>query len=266
MDKSDKTSFKNLLQEWCMHQGFALPVYNTTIAGGTGHSPKFKCIVRVADREYILNDNGSRKEIELRCAQMALADLRGNPSARTTPVVRSSPRVSPTLSTSVPTSAPPSRSISSSISNPALSSSLTGIQVPQTMPPPLSLAPRISVSHSPLIPGIIVLVDLDNCDLPISLVQSNIAMFHIFVSKNSTKNFTQYRSMDNCVVYLAPTTVKDASDTVMIYEARGLRERYVQAKFLIFTRDHFGETLSLLVHGEYICHFADLERVILENS
>lgn len=217
---ADKPSYKNVLQELCVQRGFPSPVYTTTITGGTGHSPVFRTVLKVANREYTYSDSLTRREVELRCAKIALDDI-GPRSRHGTPVP----------------------------------------QQPQNMrsPPPINLVPRQPTVTTAVIPTTIVLVDLDNCDISTAIIQASNAMFYIFVSKNSAKNFTQYRGLDNCVVQPAPTTVRDATDTLMIYEARGLRDKYPAARFIIFTRDHFGETLSLLVQGQYICYIKDLE-------
>lgn len=231
---TDRLSYKNMLQELCVQRGLSIPLYTTVITGGSGHNPVFRTVLKVGSKEYTVSDNGTRRDVESKAAKNALEDM--SPSSRTPALLQ--PGRSPM----------PGRS--------------PQVQLQHVRsPPPLHIGRHSTISGS-IIPTTIVLVDLDNCDIPLAIVQSSNALFYIFVTKNSAKNFTQYRGIDNCVVMPAPTTVRDASDTLMIYEARALRDRFPEARFIIFTRDHFGETLSLLTHGHFICHIKDLEDIL----
>lgn len=105
-----------------------------------------------------------------------------------------------------------------------------------------------------------MLVDLDNVDLAVALVNRfHKHLFYLFVARNTPKNYTQYENIPNCTVSIAPTTVKDATDTLMIYESYPLRVKYPDAQFIVYSRDHVAEILAILVRGVYICHTKDIE-------
>ena len=72
----DETSVcKNLLQETAQRAGVSLPVY-TTIRGGAGHLPVFKCIVEVAGRVFVGDPAKSKKQAEKNAAMSAWSAIK----------------------------------------------------------------------------------------------------------------------------------------------------------------------------------------------
>lgn len=63
---------KNLLQEWALSQGHALPTYVTNRSGGPDHQPEYRSQVTVGPRRGE-GRGRSRREAETAAARMALA-------------------------------------------------------------------------------------------------------------------------------------------------------------------------------------------------
>ena len=70
---------KNLLQEFCQKRGLALPKYETGLAGGMAHNPRFVSSVIVTYEETLYkvtgDTAGNKKEAEMNAAEMLLSKL-----------------------------------------------------------------------------------------------------------------------------------------------------------------------------------------------
>uniref|UniRef100_A0A2N9FWG9 DRBM domain-containing protein n=1 Tax=Fagus sylvatica TaxID=28930 RepID=A0A2N9FWG9_FAGSY len=67
--------YKNLLQELAQHEGFSIPLYNTTKSGAL-HIPTFFSTVEVQGEVFRGNEGKSKKQAELNAAKVAYAILK----------------------------------------------------------------------------------------------------------------------------------------------------------------------------------------------
>lgn len=74
MQKELAPPFKSLLQEFCLKQGFCLPIYETS-STGPSHLPIFTSIVEVDGKTFEGKPAKSKKQAEVLAAELAWSTL-----------------------------------------------------------------------------------------------------------------------------------------------------------------------------------------------
>lgn len=121
----------------------------------------------------------------------------------------------------------------------------------------------VNESHETMAPAslswvTIVIVDIDNVDVPIDLMRKHEASFMLFVARNGSKVMTEYEKCENAMIFTTPCVGKDATDVYLTYETKGIRDMFPSADIAIFTKDHFAQTLAQISNSTHICSIAEL--------
>lgn len=114
--------------------------------------------------------------------------------------------------------------------------------------------------------SVLVIVDADNVDVPLSLMQKHDASFLLFVARNGSKSTTDYEMCDNAMVFTCPCIGKDATDIYLTYETKGLRDMFPTAHMAIYTKDHFAQTLACIAQGTHVCNLTELREWLQKTS
>ena len=105
--------------------------------------------------------------------------------------------------------------------------------------------------------NIYVLVDLDNLDIKAEIINAYSSVnFYIFVSKIITKNFNTLSPYANVKIYQTQTVITDGADHYLSFICGQLCYQLLdpKAKFIIYTRDHFGEATASFCCGLHVCN------------
>lgn len=109
----------------------------------------------------------------------------------------------------------------------------------------------------------VILVDLDNFDVPASVLeQANDTMFIFFASRNGTKDHTRYTNMSNARIIVTKAVGRDAADIQMVFSAKDILNEYKSSLFAIASKDHFAIILTILMAEwtptTHICNTGEL--------
>ncbi|ARF09607.1 double-stranded RNA binding motif-containing protein [Indivirus ILV1] len=106
----------------------------------------------------------------------------------------------------------------------------------------------------------IILVDGENCDFEIKKLNSK-DLICIFVAKNTSKNivFEHQEEYENCHVFISECVGKDAADHLLTFYAGILSVIHPDGKYIILTKDHYGEFLEKFMRNcKFICSLDEL--------
>jgi vacuolar-type H+-ATPase subunit E/Vma4 len=227
-------SNKNKLQEYFQKQCLTLPIYNSLRIGGKDHEPIWSCNLNTVNGINFYAESTSKKIVEEKVASIALETLLAKSQNK-----ENINKLSIIKSILLPNTN--KNNIQKSYSN--LDSFLNHYNE------------NISKSYKNFI-----FVDLDNVDLLEEMLYSNSnSLFIIFFSKNTSKKVDQYFSYSNATLFQAITVVTDASDHDLSFICGILYTQYKNlVKYIIFTKDHFGEAIALRCFGTHICTIENL--------
>lgn len=115
----------------------------------------------------------------------------------------------------------------------------------------------------------IIFVDGDNINIDTKIIKktSNNTLYLFFIAKNSTKlqqlkNISITLTTNNFFTYITQTISKDSTDHLLSFYVSLYINKYPNKKYIIFTKDHFGEAVASFINAAHICTYEELENLL----
>lgn len=228
-DKRVTMSSKNILQEYCQKRRLAIPQYQSYRASAETEAPLFRSTVRFMDHEG--HGSGPTKTAaEQEAAKAAWEQFSRESSAR----------------------APAQNHLC------AIDPAIVQCGAPLAPSPLVAQQKYATIANIPDKQfQIIYLIDGDNCNVTNEqMFADQGSLFIYFIAKNCTKPFPVAHQMRyvNCCIFISDTVARDAADHLLSFSLGQMTVLWKDKKYIIVTRDHFGEVLARLVpHCQFVC-------------
>lgn len=204
-------SSKNILQEYCQKNKLDFPIYETYRIDGTDNLPIFECSINFLNKIY--KSTGNSKI----CAEKNAASIVCNEIVNNHQIKFSNSEIKK------------ENVIRNNVFY-TLSQKYSNI---------LEILDELFEN--------IYLIDGDNCHIMNEDVfNDQKSLFIYFVAKNNTKiqPIIHQQKYENCCIFISKSIGKDAVDHLMSYYLGKMSMIWLNKKYFILTKDHFGECLE----------------------